>query len=481
METSSLGKVLLTFCTVLVLASYLFMNLSWIVICSGLVVVFIYSRRRFLAEVDSSRIAVEHIFLDEMTFAREPVAVKVQITNLNPTALEGRFEDMIPDGCEVVVGSNSVTAKVPARSVWSFVYSVVPESRGRHTIGGVRMEQTDAFGLHVHRREIPSKATIVVHTRRESLRTARDVARREHFEYTGATKMPAVALREFEPAWVREYVPGDRARDIHWKAFSKLGKLMTKTYRKEGTLETMVMVDCCRSMRITTHKVAKIDHATDLAIQLSRVLLSNYHQTGVAAFDEAYLITRVDSTLSKHQFEKILTALSEIPAAMKAVGTQTSPDVLQEPGPVSIAGEGADGDEGEAFLHALRSIAYRQPSEVREMGLVGAVGEIIARKHGGEMLFVVISDLVSSRESVLSAARLCRRTNNRMLVIQTYDDWYSSPLPVLDVAEAKRLCTNMTAAMTTEAALRRSGASFLRVGPADSTARIVRSIRRGLA
>ena len=52
---------------------------------------------------------------------------------------------------------------------------------------------------------------------------------------------------------------------------------------------------------------------------------------------------------------------------------------------------------------------------------------MISRKHGGEMLFIVISDLISSREAVLSAASLCRRTGNRMLVIQTFDDWYSRP------------------------------------------------------
>lgn len=481
MDTTPLGKTLLIFCAVSVLAAYLLMNLSWMIVCSGLLIVFIYSRRRFLSEIDASKVEVEHKILDEMKFAKEPIAVKVEITNLNPTVLDARFEDRLPSDCIVSSGSNIVSTKIPPNSAWAFTYSFVPERRGRHVIGGVRIDQTDAFGLHVHARETPSSVTVLVHTRRESLNTAREVARKEHFEYAGATRMPTVVLREFEHAGIRDYVPGDKARDIHWKALAKLGKLMTKTYKKEGTLETMVMVDCSRSMRLATHKVAKVDHAIDLGIQLSRVLLSNYHRTGVSAFDETSLVCKVDSSLSKHQFEKILMALRDVPGAIRT-SEGAPPATLAGSGtPVAPAYNSAEADGGEAFLDALRSISSRRYAGVRDIGLPGAIGEMITRKHGGEMLFVVISDLVSSRQSVLSAANLCRRTGNRMLVIQTYDDWYSRPSPALDVREAETLYVNMGSAVKVEAALRRYGAAFIRIGPADATARIVRGIRRGVA
>lgn len=481
METSPLGKVLLVFCALLVLAAYLFMSLSWIVVCSGVLVIFVYSRQRFLSELRDSQVKITHKVLDELTFAREPVAVKVEIANLSATPLEARIEDHLPEGCVVVSGENIVTAKVPPRSMWSFAYSFVPEGRGRLVIGDVTMEQWDAFGLHTHRREFPAATTVAVHTRRESLSAAREAARREHFEYAGVTRTPTVVLREFEHAGIRDYVPGDRARDIHWKAFTKLGRLMTKTYKKEGTLETMVMVDCSRSMRLSTHKVAKIDHATDLAIQLTRVLLSNFHRTGAAAFDETSVISKVDSSLSKHQFERILMSLRDVPGSLKT----TDGAAVSEPGDGRLAlnaePEATVAGDADAFLDALKSVRARRTSVVGEIGLDGAIGDIIAKKHGGEMLFIVISDLISSRGAVISAASLCRRTGNRMLVIQTFDDWYSRPSQSLDVPEAERLYDNMGVAIKMEAALRRAGASFIRIGPADTTARIVRSIRRGLA
>ncbi|UCE91284.1 MAG: DUF58 domain-containing protein [Methanobacteriota archaeon] len=482
METSPLGKMLLVFCAVFVLAAYLFMSLSWVVVCSGLVLIFVYSRRRFLSEVFHSQVKVSREVLDELAFAREPVAVKVEIANLNATPLQARFEDRLPHGCAVASGSNVAFAKVPPRSVWSFAYSFVAERRGRLAMDDVVIEQSDVFGLHTHRLEAPAKTTVAVHTRRESLSTAREVARREHFEYAGVTRTPAVALREFEHSGIREYAPGDKARDIHWKAFTRLGRLMTKTYKREGTLETMVLVDCSRSMRLSSHKVAKLDHATDLAIQLSRVLLSNFHKTGAAAFDETSVISMVESSLAKHQFERILIALRDIPGAVKVddgaavLEPGTSSPLLRTQSPTAVG----KGDRG-AFLDALKGITAHRNAGMQDIGLEGVIRDVITSRRGGEMLFVVISDLISSRDAVVSAASLCRRTGNRILVIQTYDDWYSKPSSCLDVAGAERLCCSMSGAVNTEATLRRAGASFIRIGPADTTARIVRSIRRGVA
>jgi hypothetical protein len=51
----------------------------------------------------------------------------------------------------------------------------------------------------------------------------------------------------------------------------------------------------------------------------------------------------------------------------------------------------------------------------------------------------------------------------------------------MDVQEGERLYGRLSEGIKLEGALRRAGATFLRVGPADTTARIVRSVRRGIA
>ena len=483
METSSLGKMLLIFCAVCIIATYLLTSLSWILISAGLLVLFIYSRNRFIEEVSGSRLRVEHRVLDAVAYSHEPVAFKVEVANRSVTSVQAQFEARIPEDCSVVYGSNIASVTIPPRSTWSYTYSLVPGRRGQHVIGGIVVEQTDAFGMFIERREIDAKTVVNVHTRRESLARAREVARREHFEYAGMTRTPTVVVREFEHDGIRDYVPGDKARDIHWKVYTKLGKLMTKTYKKEGTLETVVFIDCGRSMRLALGEVAKIDHAVDLGIQLSRVLLSNYHRTGAMAFDETSVVTGVEPSLGKHQFEKIVRALREAPGSVRTnsgLAAQGEDDRGTEPVPNGAAAARTPGGS-EAFFEALRTMRSAGPERMNGIGLDGAVGGMIAKNRRGQMLFVVISDLISSREAVVAAARSCRGTGNRVLVIQTYDDWYTRATDTMDAAEVERLYRNMEVDVRVEAMLRRLGASFIRIGPADTTARIVRSVRRGVA
>jgi hypothetical protein len=117
----------------------------------------------------------------------------------------------------------------------------------------------------------------------------------------------------------------------------------------------------------------------------------------------------------------------------------------------------------------------------RDMGVDSAIRRLITHSMGQQQLFVVVTDLGSSRNAILTAAKLCQRSKNRLLVIHTHDDWYSRSDEVLDATRVERLYENLGGYMRLEASLKGTGASYLRVGPADSASRIVRSIRRGLA
>ena len=116
----------------------------------------------------------------------------------------------------------------------------------------------------------------------------------------------------------------------------------------------------------------------------------------------------------------------------------------------------------------------------KEPGLEGTVKDLISKGRNQQQLFVVISDLGSSRNAILTSAKLAQRSKNRMLVIHTYDDWYMKTGSPLDASKLEQMYGSLTAIMRMEAGLRRAGASYMRVGPADTASRIVRSIRRGL-
>jgi len=442
---------------------------------------YIFAYRGFADELAGTDLQIERKILDEMSYAEEPIGITVEVLNRHSTTVRGTFIDQIPEDCSIASGSNKATMGLPPRSILRLSYTMVPAKRGTHTIAGMSIDRMDPYGLFSKKQMIEQRSDFNVHTQKSSFDAAKKMAGREHLEFSGVGRNPAVVLRELEFDGIRDYVPGDRARDIHWKLLSKMNKLMTKTYRKEGAVQTMVFVDCSRSMRLKPHKVAKIDHAVDISMQLSNILLNSFHPTGVATFDEMSIRERLAPGLGRRQFEKVVKVLKSVPGAVDSA--EPSRNAGMEPtqpakSPRSQPRQAASG-QGEGFLSALGKLSTSKTRARLGLGLDGGIKELIATGRGREQLFIIVTDLISSREAVLIGARICQTTGNRMLVIDLFDDWYRPNLDVYDAKQIEQTYGDLEESIKVEGGLRGLGASFIRVGPADSAAVIARAIRRG--
>lgn len=476
MRPTSLGTTLLSFSIAFAFIGVLLSNLSWVLLSVTFAGIYVFAFQRFSAEIRSTSLEIERKILDELPFANEPVGVSVEVLNKDPNTVRGTFEDILPDDSTLYAGSNKSSRTLPSRSLLRLFYTFVPQRRGPHTIPGMRIERTDTLGLFEEEQFIAKPSSLSVNTDKGSFDTARRIAGKEHMEFSGLGRNPAIVLRELEFDGIRDYIPGDRARDIHWKLLSKLNKPLTKIYRKEGSVQTTVFVDCGRSMRQQRSRVAKINHALDLSMQLSNVLISSFHPAGVATFDELRVLERVPPGLGKHQFEKVVLLLKNVPTTVKVeervlsrAENKTQPELPQR-------GSG----ENEGFFSALDQFTATG-SRTLGHGLEGGVKEIIARNRGQQQLFIVITDLISSRDSVLATANICQSTGNKMIVINTYDEWYGELDEHLDLVKVERMYSELRESLKLEGRLRSTGAGFLRIGPADSAARVTRSLRRGRA
>lgn len=474
MQSTPLGTVVIATAIAFGLVSILFSNISWAVVSATLMAVYVYAHRAFVSELEGTDLELERTVLGDLAFAEEPVAIRVELLNKHASTIRGTFEDVLPEDATLANGSNKSSTPIPPRSILRLSYSIIPQRRGTTVIPGMRMSRIDDFGMLTEEQFVEKPSAVNVHTQKESLDRARRMAGREHLEFSGMGRNPAVVLRELEFDGIRDYVPGDRVRDVHWKLLPKLGKLMTKTYRKEGAIHTTVFVDCGRSMRLKSGTMAKIDHALDLSIQLSNVLISSYNPAGVAAFDEVRMIDRVPPSLGRRQFEKIVSSLRGVPGAMNAL-EDTASTTSEKPRAVNGDGRGSE------FLSRVDRLHAGPKRRPMGIGLEGGMKEILARSKGQEQLFIIITDLISSRDAVLAGAKLCQDTGNRILVINTYDEWYCLPSHDLNLAEADRLYEGLRGSLTVEGRLRGLGAGFIRIGPADSASGIVRAIRRGKA
>lgn len=470
--------ILLALSVAFALASVLFSNMSWAVAGVSIASTLVYSRLRFASDIKNTQIEMKRAVLDEMAFSQEPVSVRLELINKSSTAVKGSFEDVLPEDCTLSAGDNKTTLLLPSRSMLVLNYSVIPKKRGPHTIPGVRIEREDPFGVFEAEQFLERPTTVNAHTRRESIERARKLAGKEHFEFSGVTRNPAVVLRELEFDGIREYLPGDRARDIHWKLLPKINKLMTKIYRKEGSVQTMIFVDCGRSMRMQAGPVPKLDHAIELAMQISNVLISSFHPAGVATFDELRILMHVNPSLGRHQFERIIQALSTVPETIDSRSQPGEQGVSSVPSPRKETNNDSSSKE---FLSRLETLPGVSSRPGLGLGLEGAVKRIVAHSKGQEQLFIVISDLASSREAILSAATTCQKTGHRMLVIHSHHDWYIQGDETADIEEMEGLYANLSDSVKLEAGLRSLGASYIRIGPADTASGIVRAVRRGKA
>lgn len=475
MQSTPTGAVLLAVSIALAFSGALFASLSFAVLAIAFASVLVYARLRFAESIRRTDIEVRRTVLDEMSFSDEPVSIKLELVNKGGAAVKGTFEDVLPEGCELSAGEDKVDTVLPGRSILTMTYSITPRKRGAHRIPGVRLTREDDFGLLVEQQLLGGGTLIEAQTKRETIDRARKLARREYVEMSGFARNPAVVLRELEFDGIREYLPGDRARDIHWKLLPKLDKLMTKIYKKEGAVQTMIFVDCGRSMRMETSRIPKLDHAVEISMQLSSVLISSLHPAGVATFDELAILDEAPPALGRHQFEKIVKVLAKVPETVKAEPSE-QPAAPSPSDPKAVLANPGGSRE---FIGRIESLAAAGGKKKLGFDLESSVKNLSVRSKGQQQLYVVISDLESSREAVFTVAGVCRRAGNKLLVIHVHDDWYREPRGRPGIEDVESSYVAIAEAIKLESALRALGASYVRIGPADTASGIVRAMRRG--
>ena len=468
-------------------AGVLFQSMPFVLVCVALAASLVYARSKFIGEIVSTDLQITRTTSDELPFAGQPLAVDVRILNAGPTTIDCVLTDVLPEDCEIAAGTNIYSGVVPSRSQMTISYTVVPRRRKTYEFPGVNVEMEDEYGLFSHESLVEAKTTLSVHTSRESLDRARKLAGKEHLEYSGLSRHIAMVMYDLEFDNIREYIPGDRSRDIHWKLLSKLEDLYTKVYTREGVVQTMIFVDCSRSMRIVGSGLGKMDHSIDLSMQISKVLLSSFHATGVCLLDEVSVISQVPPAVGRRQFDRIVESLRKVPAAVSLGIPDESPEPISEEEPETDASPEPsqaleeNSVEGEKFLSIVRSLGRSTVERSLGIGFDGVVRNLLTKTVGRKLMMIVITDMLSSRDAMLSGARFCGRKGSKMLVLHLCGDWYRDRDRPLDAPEVERLYEDLMGHIELESKLRKAGASYLRIGPADTTAGIIRAMRLGRA
>lgn len=128
---------------------------------------------------------------------------------------------------------------------------------------------------------MPTPSEIFRQTRRIEIRTSKLVN-----ELFGGQYHSTFKGRGMEFSDVREYIPGDDVRSIHWNVTARLGHPYIKRFTEERELTILIAVDVSGSHMFGTKRRFKSELAAELVSILSFASLKNNDKVGLLLFSD---------------------------------------------------------------------------------------------------------------------------------------------------------------------------------------------------
>jgi uncharacterized protein (DUF58 family) len=169
----------------------------------------------------------------------------------------------------------------------------------------------------------------------------------------------------------REYTTGDDLRHIDWKVWAKQDRYYVKQFEEDTNLRATLLVDVSQSMQYGSGPLNKYEYGCTAAVSLAYLLLRQQDAVGCVAFDETAR-TKVPLRTKRSHLNDIVKALSVSEPAHK---TDLAP--------------------------ILRGVAETYP------------------RRG---LMLLVSDLLTDRESLFRGIKLLRQQGHDVMVFHVMDD-----------------------------------------------------------
>jgi uncharacterized protein (DUF58 family) len=131
---------------------------------------------------------------------------------------------------------------VPGRATARIPYEADLLKRGAYTIPAVTVVTQDPLGIFYFRKTLPCKSEILVYPRPQRIPDVL-LSGAERF---GFRDMPIAAARGYgvDIDGVREYVPGDPLRRMHWKSVARTGRLNVIEFEESRSINIVLVLDC---------------------------------------------------------------------------------------------------------------------------------------------------------------------------------------------------------------------------------------------
>lgn len=230
----------------------------------------------------------------------ESVWVTVTVTARSAVPLMELVE-LLPRACEVVSGHNrALLALRPGRT--ASVRYEMRGARGAHDVGTVVTRARDRWGVRAWERRHVDRKIVRVYPRLAPLRS---LPRPLHTQTSvGDYVSPAVG-EGLEPGDIRQFAPGDRIRQVNWRASLRLGTLYVTQHHRERNADVVLMLDTLAEVGLPPEST--LDLSVRAAASLASAYLARKDRVGLINYGGT--IDWVKPGSGRVQFERLADTL----------------------------------------------------------------------------------------------------------------------------------------------------------------------------
>lgn len=215
----------------------------------------------------AGNVEIERVFEDRALHG-ESIRIVLRLHNRGSLPIPWlRLHDRLPVPLQTAANLDRVVSLGP-RETLELAYETVCRQRGWYELGPTSVELGDVLGVNLVRRDLPTPRRLTVYPRVLTIN-----------RLGLPSRTPFGDVRTHRPLYedparvvgVRDYVPGDSMRKIHWRTSAAVGRLQVKKLEPAQTLQTVVALDLSHG----GYDRGSTYYATELGIVVAASVLSH--------------------------------------------------------------------------------------------------------------------------------------------------------------------------------------------------------------
>ncbi|WP_435196331.1 DUF58 domain-containing protein [Natronomonas sp. EA1] len=214
-----------------------------------------------------------------------------------------------------------------------------------------------------------------------------------------------------DPSELREYVAGDPADRIDWKATARLGAPYVREFDIETDRQTLLVVDHRGRLDVGPAGETMLAYATEVALGLANATSAADDPLGLYAVGDEGLTVRMPPGTTTEHYDRLRTHIRELEPTAGRMAT----DAVGRPDEARALQRALDGDD--AFAARLRPFLTDSTAYVERLGadpLFDAIRSAQTRVPGSTWTVIITDD--GDRAQVREAARLAARGDDGVAV-----------------------------------------------------------------